>query len=480
MKILFVTSEAAPFIKTGGLADVAASLPKALADMGHDIRVILPLYSTISLEHRNRFEFVKHFHLRMPKMNQYVGIFQYQEDGVTYYFIDNEHYFARSGVYGYFDDGERFAYFCRAVLDAACELPFHPDIIHLNDWHTGPIAPIFKDQYLMRPEFQSTKLIFTIHNLKYQGIFPYDLLGDYLGLSDDYFTYDKLEHFGNVNFMKAGLSFADYITTVSKTYAEELRYAYYSEGLHSLLLHRSHIIRGIVNGIDYDYYDPKTDDQIFAKYDFSTIEQKKTNKVELQKLLHLTVDPEVALIAMVTRLVPNKGMDLLSFIFDELMEEKVQFVLLGNGDYEYEQAFSHFAARYQGRVSSNIFFSNVLAKKVYAASDMFLMPSRFEPCGLGQMIAMRYGSVPIVRETGGLKDTVQAYNRFTGEGTGFSFSNYNAHELLFTIKDALYYYRDQKTWREIVRQAMLADHSWAESAKQYDEVYHYVKDMTVE
>lgn len=480
MKLYFVTSEAAPFIKTGGLADVAASLPKALAELGHDIRVVLPLYSTIPLEYRNQFEFVKQFHLQMPRMNQYVGIFRYQADGVTYYFIDNEHYFARAGVYGYFDDGERFAYFCRAALDLLCEMAFYPDIIHLNDWHAGPMAPIFKDQYAMRPEFAGTKVIFTIHNLKYQGVFPYDLLGDYLGLSDDYFTYDKLEYFGNVNFMKAGLSFADYITTVSRTYAEELRYAYYSEGLNSLLLHKSHILRGIVNGIDYEYYNPATDDQIFAQYDHTSLDKKTINKVELQKLLHLQVDPEVPLLAMVTRLVPNKGMDLLRFIFDELMEEKIQFVLLGNGDYEFEEAFSHFAARYPGRVSSNIFFSNALAKKVYAASDMFLMPSRFEPCGLGQLIAMRYGSIPIVRETGGLKDTVVAYNRFTGEGTGFSFSNYNAHELLFTIKDALYYYRDKTVWPKLVAQAMQADHSWAESAKQYAELYHYVKELKEE
>lgn len=480
MKIYFATGEAVPYIKTGGLADVASALPKALAELGHDIRVVLPLYSIIPMEYRTQFTFRKHFYLRIPKMNQYVGIFEHVADGVTYYFIDNEHYFARSGVYGYFDDGERFAYFCRALLDLLCEMEFYPDIIHLNDWHTGPAAAIFQDQYAMRPEFQGTKVLFTIHNLKYQGIFPYNLLGDYLGLGDSYFTYDKLEHYGNVNFMKAGLSFSDYITTVSRTYAEELRYAYFAEGLQSLLLHRAHLMRGIVNGIDYQYYNPETDQDIFANYTASNPSNKRVNKVELQKLLGLNEDPDIPLIAMVTRLVPNKGMDLLRFIFDELMEERVQFVLLGNGDQEYEQAFKNFAQRYKGKVSSNIFFSNSLAKKVYASADLFLMPSRFEPCGLGQLIAMRYGTIPIVRETGGLKDTVVPYNRFTGVGTGFSFSNYNAHELLFTIKDALYYYRDPEVWPRIVQQAMEADHSWNESAKQYDSLYRYVKELKEE
>lgn len=474
MKILFATSESDPFVKTGGLADVAQALPKELAKRGHDVRVIMPLYSTIPLEYRNAFQYKKHFYLSMDKGNQYVGVFEYKLGGVLYYFIDNEYYFARNGLYGFFDDGERFAYFCRSLLEATEEMDFYPDIIHLNDWHTAAAAPVFGQYFKWRQEFSHTRVIYTIHNLKYQGIFPPNILRDYLGLGYEYFTYDGLEHFGNINFMKAGITYADFVTTVSRTYAEELRYAYYSEGLHSLLLHRSHKIRGILNGIDYDYYNPATDDDIFEKYDVESIEKKKKNKVELQKLLGLEEDPDVPMLAVISRLVPNKGMDLLRFVFDEMMEEKVQFVVLGTGDYEYEESFMDFANRYKGRVSSNIFFSPSLAKKIYAASDIFLMPSRFEPCGLGQMIAMRYGSIPVVRQTGGLKDSVVAYNRFSGEGTGFGFQNYNAHELLFTIKDALYYYREPKVWNFIREQAMTTDHSWTNSAESYEMLYQSV------
>lgn len=477
MKIYFAASESDPFIKTGGLADVAQALPKNLAQLGHDVRVVIPLYSSISPEYRNQFTFLKYFYISMPKGNQYVGIFEYRLDGVMYYFIDNEYYFARGNLYGYFDDGERFAYFCRALLEILEEVNFYPDIIHLNDWHTGAAAPVFKDQFGQRQEFHHTKTIFTIHNLKYQGIFPHSILSDYLGLGDNYFTYDRMEHYGNVNFMKAGISFADYLTTVSHTYAEELRYPYFAEGLHSLLLHRAHLMRGITNGIDYDEYDPARDETIFAQYDALDAGAKATNKLELQKLLGLEEDAEVPMLSMVSRLVSNKGIDLLLFILDELMEENVQLVILGNGEEEFERAFIDLSHRYRGKVSSNVFFSGSLAKKIYAASDLFLMPSRFEPCGLGQMIAMRYGAIPVVRETGGLKDTVVPFNRFTGKGTGFSFMNYNAHELLFTIKDALYYYKNKELWQKLVQQAMQADHSWKESANQYVKLYEHVLEM---
>lgn len=477
MKIYFAASESDPFIKTGGLADVAQALPKNLARLGHDVRVVIPLYSSIAPEYRNQFNFLKYFYISMPKGNQYVGIFEYKLDGVTYYFIDNEYYFARGNLYGYFDDGERFAYFCRALLEILEEVNFYPDIIHLNDWHCGAAAPVFKDQFAQRQEFYHTKTIFTIHNLKYQGIFPHSILYDYLGLSDNYFTYDRMEHYGNINFMKAGISFADYLTTVSHTYAEELRYPYYAEGLHSLLLHRAHLMRGITNGIDYDEYDPARDETIFKQYDAKDASGKAVNKLELQKLLGLEENADVPMLSMVSRLVSNKGIDLLLFILDELMEENVQLVILGNGEEEFERAFIDFAHRYRGKISSNIFFSAPLAKKIYAASDLFLMPSRFEPCGLGQMIAMRYGAIPVVRETGGLKDTVVPFNRFTGKGTGFSFMNYNAHELLFTIKDALYYYKNKEQWQKMVQQAMQADHSWEESATQYVKLYEHVLEM---
>ncbi len=472
MKIYFAASEAEPFAKSGGLGDVAAALPRQLARMGHDVRVVLPLYSSISHQLRKEFTYKYNFYVEMPIVHQYAGVFSYRYEGVLYYFIDNEYYFARNGLYGFLDDGERFSFYDRAILDLLLREEFYPDIIHLNDWHTGASAALFKEFYAHQPGFEKTRTIFTIHNLKYQGIFPYSVLKDYLGLGDEYFSYDKMEHFGNINFLKAGLSLADYITTVSQTYASELQYAYYSEGLHSLILHRTDSIRGIVNGIDMHYYNPETDSDIFSNYDINHIEKKKKNKVELQKLLGLQDDPDVPLLSVISRLTTQKGLDLLAFIFDELMEENVQFVLLGSGNNEIENQFLDFSHRYRGKASANIFFSESLAKKIYAAADIFLMPSRFEPCGLGQLIAMRYGTVPVVRKTGGLADTVIPYNRFTGEGTGFAFQNYNAHELLFTIKDALYYYNNHPgAWKRIITQAMERDYSWESSAEQYALLY---------
>lgn len=472
MKIYFVASEAEPFAKSGGLGDVAAALPRQLAKMGYDVRVALPLYSSISHQLRKEFKYEYNFYVEMPKVHQYAGIFTYKYQGVKYYFIDNEYYFARNGLYGFFDDGERFSFYDRAILDLLVREKFYPDIIHLNDWHTGPAAALFKEFYASQEGFEKTRTIFTIHNLKYQGIFPYSVLKDYLGLGDEYFSYDKMEHFGNINFLKAGLSLADYVTTVSQTYAAELQYAYYSEGLHSLILHRADEIRGIVNGIDIHYYNPETDPDIFKNFSVEQLDKKTKNKTELQKLLGLQEDPDVPLLSVISRLTAQKGLDLLAFIFDELMEERVQFVLLGSGDKEIEGQFLEFSHRYRGKTSANIFFSESLAKKIYAAADMFLMPSRFEPCGLGQLIAMRYATVPIVRKTGGLADTVIPYNRYTGEGTGFAFQNYNAHELLFTIKDALYYYKnDPKAWQQIMVQAMKRDYSWESSAEQYARLF---------
>ncbi|WP_459129113.1 glycogen synthase GlgA [Guggenheimella bovis] len=474
MKIYFAASESAPYVKTGGLADVASSLPKALAKLGHDVRVVIPLYSSIPYELRKDFTFLKSFYISIPNVNQYVGIFETVRDDVHYYFVDNEYYFARSQLYGFGDDGERFAYFCRAILEVLVETEFYPDIIHLNDWHTAAAAALFKDQYVQREGFHDTKVIFTIHNLKYQGIFPYSVMKDQLGLGDRYFTYDKLEYFGNLNFMKAGIAFSDFITTVSKTYASEIQYSYYAEGLHSMLLHKANMIRGITNGIDYESYNPETDDEIFSHYKVKNAHKKANNKVELQKLLGLKVDPDIPMVSVVSRIVSDKGMDLIDFIFEELMEEDIQFVLLGTGDKEYEDKFIEYARHYKSRVSTNIFFSESLARKIYAGSDIFLMPSRFEPCGLSQLIAMRYGTIPVVRQTGGLNDTVIPYNRFTGAGTGFGFVNYNAHELLFTIKDALYYYSQKDLWERIRTQAMNRNSSWDESAKQYVDLYHMV------
>ncbi len=480
MKIYFVTSECAPFAKSGGLADVAYALPKKFAEFGHDVRVVLPLYSKISHEIRREFKYLKNFEVFMPHSDKYAGVFSYEKDGVTYYFLDNEEFFSRDELYGYADDGERFSYFSRAVLELMERMDFYPDIIHLNDWHCGPSATIFKDAFAWKDQFKKTKVIFTIHNLKYQGKFPYEVLRDNLGLSDSYYVYDKLEHFGSVNFMKAGINYADYITTVSKTYAKELQYDYFAEGLHSILQQRSHLIRGIVNGIDYEYYNPETDKDIFANYSSNDIKNKYENKIKLQRELSLNENLDAPIISMVSRLVSNKGFDLVSFIFDELMEENIQFVLLGSGEREIEDRFLGFARKYKGRVSVQSYFSEAMAKKIYAASDIFLMPSRFEPCGLGQLIAMRYGTVPVIRKTGGLADTVEPYNKFTGEGEGFAFQNYNAHELLFSTKAALGIYSEKEKWNRVVKQAMQRDHSWNNSAREYEKLYLEVMGGNVE
>lgn len=474
MKICFVASEVDPFIKTGGLADVMYALPRSLKEMVKDIIVILPKYSKINEMHSKNFKFIKHFYINMNSVEQYVGLYSYQMDSITYYFIDNEYYFARDDIYGFFDDGERFSFFSRAVLEVLENIKYYPDILHLNDWHSASIAPVFKQKYKIREHFKNTKVIYTIHNLKYQGIFPKEILTKYLALDEKHFSYDKMEHFSNINFMKAGINYADKVTTVSETYANELSYSYFSEGLSSLLHYKAKDIVGILNGIDYDLYNPKKDKDIYKKFDIKKLRDKTFNKTSLQKDLGLKVSKDTPMISIITRLVSDKGVDLLSFIFDELMNEDIQFVVLGSGDKEYENKFLNYCKKYPKRVSANIFFSAKLAKKIYAASDIFLMPSRYEPCGLGQMIAMRYLTIPIVRETGGLKDTVIPYNQFTQKGNGFSFKNYNAHELLFTIKDALSYYKDKNVWKRIQKQADLSNNSWKNSARKYLELYNEV------
>lgn len=475
MRILFAASEATPFIKSGGLADVAHDLPKQLALLGHEVAVVLPLYSRINPSLREEFSFLGSFRVVMPVYDEYAGIFRKELEGVTYYFLDNEHYFHRDGLYGYYDDGERFAFFSHAILRLIEELAYYPDVLHLNDWHTGPAAVLFRDRYSWKEIFKKTKVVFTIHNLKYQGIFPFSLLVDYLGLDESYFHYDKLEHYGSVNFMKAGIRYANMVTTVSRTYAKEITYPYYGEGLHSLLQHRHAKLKGIVNGIDYEDYNPATDKDLWVNFNASFPKRRLENKKKLQEELGLEIGEEIPMLSMVSRIVDNKGFDLLLFIFDELMEQKIQFVLLGNGEPQIEAKMRALQDRYPDRVRINLFFSEKLARQIYGSADLFLMPSRFEPCGLGQLIAMRYGNVPVVRKTGGLADTVEPYNRYTGVGRGFAFENYNAHELLFSIKDALYHYQDPEIWWKIVTQAMERDSSWKESAAQYVDLYEQLR-----
>jgi starch synthase len=476
MKVLFVASEVVPFAKTGGLADVAGSLPKALKAQGIDVRVVMPKYGEIAEEYTKKMKHLTDFTIPVAWREKYVGIDYLEYEGIPVYFVDNEDYFKRDGLYGYDDDAERFSYFSRAVLNMLPAIDFMPDVIHTNDWHAGLVNVFLKLEHVGDERYEAIKTVYTIHNLKYQGVFPKKVMSDVLGLDQKYFENGDLEFFDAVNFMKGGILYADYITTVSHTYAQEVQDAYFGEQLDGLMRDRKDRLMGIVNGIDYDIYDPKTDKDIFVHYDVNTIDKKIDNKVALQKELGLPVHRSVPMLALVSRLVPPKGLDLLVRILDELLQhENVQLVVLGTGDKEYEDWFRGLAWRFPKRVSANIFFSNELAQKIYAASDIFLMPSCYEPCGIGQLIALRYGSVPVVRETGGLKDTVQAYNKYTKTGNGFVFANYNAHELMFAIKKALGAKENMGTWLPIVRNAMNSDYSWKESAKQYKELYLRLK-----
>lgn len=416
MNVLFVVSECVPFVKSGGLADVAGALPRQLRKLGTDVRVIMPKYATIRENDKKEMKKIAELVVRVGWRRQYCGIEMLEREGVIYYFVDNEYYFKRHSLYGHYDDGERFAYFCRAILDALPALPFRPDIIHCHDWHTGMIPFLLREQYRKNPFYEQIRTMFTIHNLQFQGIFPREILGDLLNLSDRYFTTDHLEFYGNVSFMKGALVAADIITTVSPTYKEEIQTEYYGERLDGLLRARRHDLIGILNGIDDERYNPKTDPFIAAPYDTQTLVRKQMNKRALQQYFGLSVRENVPIIAMVTRLTKQKGIDLVKCVFHEIIAEDVLFILLGTGDPEFEQFFRAMEATYPDKVKAYIGFNEELAHQIYAGADLFLMPSKFEPCGLSQMIALRYGTIPIVRETGGLNDTVQSYNEFTGEG----------------------------------------------------------------
>ncbi|WP_110927964.1 glycogen synthase GlgA [Bacillus massiliglaciei] len=474
MNVLFAASECAPFIKTGGLGDVIGALPKALQKQGINISVILPKFGDLPFRYKEEMEYITSIEVPVGWRRQFCGIEKLVADGITYYFLDNEYYFKRHGSYGFYDDGERFAFFSRGVLEALPILKDKPDIIHCHDWQTGPVSVLLKSHYRSHPFYKDIKTVFTIHNLKYQGVFSKNVLSELLDLSDLYFHMDGLEFYGSVSYMKAGLAFSDKLTTVSPSYAEEIQTPYYGENLDGFLKKRSHEFSGIVNGVDYDEYNPSIDSHLFETYE--DYEGKMVNKRKLQESLNLPVNDEIPVISMVTRLVDQKGMDLVLRVFHEIMSQKVQFVLLGTGDERFEQALRELAQQYPEQVSVNIFFDEGLARKIYAGSDLFLMPSQFEPCGIGQLIAMRYGTLPIVRETGGLRDTVIPYNQFTGEGNGFSFANYNAHEMLYIIEQAVALYRFQPMkWKELVSHAMAEDYSWAASSQKYIELYESLK-----
>lgn len=472
MKVLYVAAEAVPFAKTGGLADVAGSLPKALEADGMDVRVIMPKYGKIPEEYREKMEHIYDGTIPVSWRNKFVGIDELEYNGVTFYFVDNEEYFNREGFYGYDDDAERFSFFSRAVLNLLPAIDFWPDVIHANDWHTGLVSVLLKLEHAGDERYEKIRTVYTIHNLKYQGVFPKDVMGDTLGLDWKYFNNGDLEFYDAVNFMKGGLIYSDYITTVSRTYAKEIQFEYFGEKLDGLLRQRKDSLFGIVNGIDYDVYNPRTDTNLTETYDVDTLDRKLDNKVALQRQLGLPEGRNIPMVALVSRLVPPKGLDLIVRIMDELLQhEDMQLVVLGTGDKIYEDWFKGLAWRFPKKVSANIRFSNELAQRIYASSEIFLMPSNYEPCGIGQLIALRYGTIPVVRETGGLKDTVQQYDKYTNEGNGFVFPNYNAHELMYAVKKALAMRKNLQIWQKIIQNAMNADYSWKESAREYKELY---------
>lgn len=472
-KLLFVASEVYPFIKTGGLADVAYALPKALAGEEMDIRVILPKYIQIPWEYRKEMTYKGHKFITLAWRKEYIGIEELTLDGITYYFVDNEQYFKRDKIYGEVDDCERFAFFSKAVLESFDLTGFIPDIIHCNDWHTGLIPVYLADKKIYNPSLD-IKCVYTIHNLRFQGVFPFENMKWTLGLdSTRYFHDSALKFHQDISFMKGGVNFSQLITTVSETYAEEIQTPFYGEGLDGLFRHHKENLYGITNGIDYDIFNPETDTDIQFKYGAETLKNKDKNKLYLQKKLGLIQDSKKPLISIISRLDRQKGIHLIMAIFDTLMRETdLQFIALGNGESEYEEFFRRKASEYPDRVAAIIGFNHILSKEIYAGSDMLLMPSFFEPCGLSQLIAMRYGTVPLVRETGGLKDTVAPFNEFTHEGTGFSFTNYNAHDMLHVIKYALKFYHEHRDlWRKIMENGMNADHSWFKASRKYMKLY---------
>lgn len=467
-----LSSEVAPYAKSGGLGDVIGALPQALTKLGHDVRVVLPKYGLIDEGYVSEMQFLFYMYVPLGWRNKYCGVFSLEKKGVTYYFIDNEYYFGDRVLYRW-DDLERFAFFDKACLEILTRIEFKPDVIHCNDWQTGMVPVLLKAYYDRGEFYQGIRTVFTIHNLKYQGIYSIDTVADFYSLDASYFTDDKLEFHGCANLLKAGIVYADAVTTVSPTYAEEIKTPLGGERLDGLLSARDNSLFGILNGIDYDEYNPRHDQYIEATYSLrDCISGKKKNKMALQTQLGLPVDGDKPMIGLVSRLVDQKGLDIIADAMNELMEFDIQLVILGTGEEKYENMFRHYAWCNSGKVSANITFSNEIAHKIYAASDLFLMPSLFEPCGLGQIIAMAYGTIPVVRETGGLKDTVQPYNEFTGEGNGFSFYPANAHDLLFTLRRALHFYSEKDIWTKLVKNAMKQDFSWDESAKQYERIYN--------
>lgn len=473
--ILFVTSEAVPFIKTGGLADVTGSLARYLDKQEYDVRVILPKYACMDEKWKNKLRFHSHFYVSLGWRNQYVGILETVEAGIHYYLIDNEYYFAGPQPYNQLhEDIEKFAYFSKAALAAVDMIDFVPDVIHCHDWQTA-LVPVFLKAFAKDyPLLRRAKTVLTIHNLRFQGRYMMDAIKNLTGLPDEYFTPDTLESYGEANFLKGGIAFADAVTTVSPTYALEIMTREGGESLDGLLYARRNNLYGIINGLDSAEYHP--DHDVYLAHNFSIgnrKEGKAANKLALQRELKLPEDEDVIMLAMVSRLTDQKGLDLIACVMDELLSHaRLQFVALGTGEEQHANMLRYFAQKYPDKMSANICYSEQLAHRIYASADALLMPSLFEPCGLSQLMGYCYGTLPIVRETGGLKDTVQPYNEYEHTGTGFSFANYNAHEMLNTIYYAMHiFYDDREQWDEMSVRDMRMDFSWKRSAREYEKLY---------
>jgi len=471
-KILFVASEARPFIATGGLADVIGSLPQALAtDARYDIRVILPLYSDIKAEYRRKMSFMGNIFVDLSWRKQYCGVFTCVENGVTYYFIDNEYYFKRSGCYGYYDDGERFAFFSRSVLEIMPFIGYYPEILHCHDWQAALAAIYLKTEYYLRPEYQSMRALFTIHNIEYQGIYSLDILEDLFGIKQA--NRGLVEYHGCINLMKGAIECCERFSTVSPTYAKEIQTAQYAHGLEDIICKNEKKLTGILNGIDVKAYDPATDKALFANYSADDLSGKAICKKEMQKMLSLP-EKDVPVIAMITRLVSHKGLELVKTVAEDILHEDVQFVLLGTGDSAYEEYFKDLGSRYEGKASINIAFNGDLSKKIYSGADIFLMPSVSEPCGLSQMISSRYASVPIVRETGGLYDSIKPYG---AGGNGFTFASCNPYDMLYVVHEAIDVYYQKDKWTALMKKAATTDFSWSRSAEDYKKLYEDTVNM---
>ncbi len=473
MKILYAVSECAPYIKTGGLGDVAEALPSALAkEKDVEVSVFLPYYKAIKDNPDINLEFVKNFSVNVAWRTQYVGVFKAvsRSKKLNYYFIDNEHYFYRDGIYGHYDDGERFTFFSLAILEAMRQIGYFPDIIHCNDWQTA-LIPVLK-KALYNGVFDNTRTVFTIHNIEYQGKMPNEFMQDVIG-ADEYYR-NVLTYNNCINLMKSAIVMADKVTTVSKTYSHEIRHAYFAHGLENILKENEYKLSGITNCINTEVYNPSKDKLIFNNYTSSDLSGKAENKAELQKMLGLPISSDVPVVAMISRLVSHKGLELVEYVMGDLMQRNLQFVVIGTGDSKYEDMFNFHAYIHSEKMSANITFSPDLAHKVYAGADMFLMPSKSEPCGLTQLIAMRYGTVPIVRETGGLVDTVPPLNVETLEGKGFTFKGYNAHDMLGAVDRCIDFYGNREKWDKHIKNLMKYNFGWKNSVREYLSLYNEI------